>query len=353
MSFGEQLRSHRITASLTQAELAEQAGLTASAVGALERGERRHPYLHTARTLAEALALTDVARSAFLVAAQHPARSPMPTGDLALPRLPGYLTALVGREAGVAVVLRLLRRPEVRLLTLTGPGGVGKTRLAAQTAGDVAADFPDGVVFVPLAPLRDPALVLTTIAHTVGAPEAAGHTLLSNLTGTLGARCTLLVLDNFEHLTTAAPQVTAVLLACPSVKLLVTSRARLRVAGEQEYWVPPLALPSVSDTAADPDLSSIAATLAGSSPGTFAVLETPVAGATAIATPAATSSKPIVFLFLQSFEIGSLVPVPVRPLHPHAASGVGRDGLLLGPSAQGRRHHAHPEVPRGTRFHPR
>lgn len=247
MSFGEQLRSHRIASGLTQAELAERAGLTVSAVGALERGERRHPYPYTARTLAAALSLTDAAKAEFFAAAQHPASTS--TSDSASPRLPGYLTALVGREAEEAVALGLLRRPEVRLLTLTGPGGVGKTRLAVQTATDVAAYFPDGMIFVPLAPLRDPALVLATIAHAAGAPEATGHALLANLIGALSTRHTLLVLDNFEHLTAAAPQVTALLLACPFVKAMVTSRARLRVTGEQEYRVPPLELPSVTPIA--------------------------------------------------------------------------------------------------------
>src|SRR5262249_2298081 len=129
------------------------------------------------------------------------------------------------------------------LLTLTGPAGTGKTRLAQRVAADALGHFADGVQFVALAPIRDPELVVSTIAQTLGVRESGGRPLLEALEAYLAGQRALLVLDSFEQVLAAAPAVTALLAACPELKALVTSRAVLRVYGEQECPVAPLALP--------------------------------------------------------------------------------------------------------------
>ena len=130
-----------------------------------------------------------------------------------------------------------------RLLTLTGPGGTGKTRLALQLAAEVLADFPDGVYVVFLAPIREPELVVSAIAQALGVREVGGQPLRESVKEHLRERQTLLVLDNFEQVLPAAPFVAELLAACPRLKVLVTSREMLHLYGEQEYPTPPLALP--------------------------------------------------------------------------------------------------------------
>ncbi len=163
--------------------------------------------------------------------------------------LPIALTPLVGRESAAAEVADLVRRDDVRLLTLTDPGGVGKTRLALRVAADVADGFADGAWFVPLAPITDPNLMLSAVAQALGVWEAADEPLAARLKGWLWEKDLLLVLDNFEQVVDAAPRVADLLVACPTLTILVTSRVRLRVSGECEYAVSPLTRPAPS---ADP-----------------------------------------------------------------------------------------------------
>ena len=143
----------------------------------------------------------------------------------------------------------IARRGESQLLTLTGPGGVGKTRLAIEVAGQVAGDFADGAVFVDLAPLRDPGLVLSAVAQRLGVDERDATPLPELLAAALRAKHLLVLLDNFEHLLAARDSVLTMLEACPRVAVLVTSRVALNVRGGREYPVAPLILPDASEPA--------------------------------------------------------------------------------------------------------
>jgi predicted ATPase len=160
--------------------------------------------------------------------------------------LPAQLTPLIGREQEAVAVCTLLRRPEVRLVTLTGTGGIGKTRLAVQVATEVLADFPDGVSFVSLASISDPTLVLSTIAQVLDVKESGTRPFLDLLTADLRNKHLLLCLDNFEHLLPAAPQLTDLLRACPHLAILMTSRAVLHLQGEHIFPVPPLVVPDLT-----------------------------------------------------------------------------------------------------------
>jgi predicted ATPase/class 3 adenylate cyclase/DNA-binding CsgD family transcriptional regulator len=169
--------------------------------------------------------------------------------------LPVQPTPFLGREHEGAAIAALLRREGVRLVTLTGPGGTGKTRLALQVAADVSELFSSGVFFVNLAPISDPALVVPTIAKTLAIREGSGQSLLERLTEELRQRQLLLLLDNFEQVVSSAEQVAALLTACPRLKVLVTSREVLHVRAEYEFPVPPLAFPDPDHL---PDLAALA-----------------------------------------------------------------------------------------------
>ena len=233
--FAELLRRVRERAALTQEELAARAGLTGKAVGALERGERRRPYPHTVRALADALDLAADERAALSDAAR-------PSVASSTPALPAPATPLIGRDAERAEVVGLLRSGATRLVTLTGPGGVGKTSLALDVARTLAADFPGGVAVVELAPLQEARLVLPAVARALGAPSL-GPPLPDSLATFLGNRRQLVVLDNVEHLLDAAADVADLLARCPGLVVLATSRAALRVRAELDRPLDPLPVP--------------------------------------------------------------------------------------------------------------
>jgi predicted ATPase/class 3 adenylate cyclase/DNA-binding CsgD family transcriptional regulator len=169
--------------------------------------------------------------------------APLKTIAAQLTNLPIQATALIGRERDIASVRDLLRRDDVRLVTLTGPGGIGKTRLALQAATEMLDTFTDGVYFVDLAPISDSSLVVSTIAQTLGIRESGSVPLNEHLTDYLRPKYMLLVLDNFEQVLAAASLISELLAAAPTLKVLVTSRAVLHLYGEREFVVSGLALP--------------------------------------------------------------------------------------------------------------
>jgi predicted ATPase/transcriptional regulator with XRE-family HTH domain len=253
----------RTAADLTQEELAERAGVSARLVSDLERGAISRPRRETVRMLADGLSLTETDREAFALQARGRPAAGEPAMDAVVPprrgQLPRPPSTLVGRDREVAAVSSFLMQPALRLLTLVGPGGVGKTRLALDVAYRVSAAFPNGVWFVDLAPVVDPAVVLPTIAQTLGVRERGGRALRDSLVDSLRGQRLLVVLDNVEHLTAAAPALADLLAACVGLTMLATSRQPLRLRAEREYAVAPLALPDLERLPSTDDLVRIPA----------------------------------------------------------------------------------------------
>jgi non-specific serine/threonine protein kinase len=251
-SFAALLRHYRRAARLTQEALAVRAQLSLRGISDLERGERLRPRAETVDLLATALGLDPTQRAALQAAALRshrerpaPAIASLPTSGPAPSQLPTPVSSFIGREQELAELQRLLRPPTGRrLVTLTGSGGCGKSRLALRVASDLAGAFADDARLVELASLNDARLLTRTVAAVFGLPETPGVSIEDTLIRFLGPRHLLLLLDNCEHLVDAcAALASAILRACPHVVLVATSREPLRVDGEVAWRVPSLALP--------------------------------------------------------------------------------------------------------------
>ena len=244
-TFGAKLKSLREAAGFTQEELATIAGLSVHAVSALERGQRRRPHPETVRALSTALDLPATVRDALLQTARMPGQEEAAAEPKSV-SLPRALTTLVGRDTDLATLKRWLADPAVRMITLVGTGGVGKTRLALEIAQTVAEAHTIRVVFAGLESVRDALFVASAIAEAFGSSDVAPADLPSRIGASCEGRPTLLVLDNCEHVLDAVPLVASVVAAVPSLRVLATSRTPLRIAGEREYAVGPLALDPVN-----------------------------------------------------------------------------------------------------------
>lgn len=273
-TFGSWLQRRRRNLDLTQQALADCAGCSIVTIRKFESDERR-PSKQLAELLADCLAVPAEQRETFITFARHPLTAdplppPLPAIDappLAIPsppnllisqspvstlqppifNLPSPLTALFGREQEIMTVLRLLMQPGTRLVTLTGPGGTGKTRLALEVGHSLQRTqpelFPDGIAFVDLASINLPELVIPTIIEALGLKDSEEGASLAALQTYLRPRQLLLILDNFEQVVSAGEQLLLLLQTAPGLCLLVTSRTLLHLYGEQEFPVPPLPLP--------------------------------------------------------------------------------------------------------------
>jgi predicted ATPase/DNA-binding XRE family transcriptional regulator/tetratricopeptide (TPR) repeat protein len=265
LPFNNWIKQRRRALDLTQEDLAERVGCSTITIQKIELGERR-PSKQVALRLAECLGTPVEEQLDFVRFARGEAGDKVPSSDeVKRPapaktehphpnNLPAPLTALLGRAPLVASACDYLRPDNVRLLTFTGAPGIGKTRMALQVAADLLPDFRDGVFFVELAPFTDPTLVASAISATFGLSESSNGSLQEDLKRFLNVKKLLLVLDNFEQVLDAAPLVLDLLTACPTLKVLATSREALNVPGEQQFPISPLDLP---DEAHMPDIGAL------------------------------------------------------------------------------------------------
>jgi predicted ATPase/transcriptional regulator with XRE-family HTH domain len=253
-SFALALKQRRKAHDLTQQELANQVGCSVVTIQRIEQGKLR-PSRQIVQRLAVILALPSDERKRFMIMARQisllDAPEAQPDGVVGARSsrslLPIPLTPLIGRVQEVAAVCAMLSDSSVRLLTLLGPAGTGKTRLALQVAADMQTSFANGVVFVDLAPISDSELVIARIAQALEIRETGGQPLTATLQHWLCDKHLLLILDNFEQVVAAAPLVAELLAAAPQLNVLLTSRVVVGVYGERTFLVPPLALPDLRD----------------------------------------------------------------------------------------------------------
>lgn len=244
--FGDELRRKRRETGLTQEQLAERSGISIRAITDIERRVVERPHVDTVRLLAEALELTPDEAQEWLNLRQATTPLPQPTaGDIStLPDIPNHL---IGRDESVNELIGLLREPDIKLVNLTGPGGVGKTRIAVEAARRIASQFQDGARFVDLAPLLHPESVLPAIAEELQVRGTNRTTLIERVSNHLRRRSVLLILDNFEHLLPAAPEIAWLVNRDISATVVVTSRARLQLQAEHEFPISTLAVPDPSE----------------------------------------------------------------------------------------------------------
>lgn len=246
--FATRLRQFRKAAMLSQEELALGSGLSLRGISDLERGVHPTPRLETVRMLANGLALDDAGRAELIHARNAGVGSPSRHGKRQhRSSLPSPITSFIGRDNEIEHVTSYLMKGDIRLLTLTGPGGVGKTRLAQEVARRLEDQYEDGVVFVDLALVRKPELVLVAIADQLGVLAQADGELEEPLAVALENRELLLVLDNFEHVVEAAAEIGRLLVACPGITALTTSRIILHIEAEHVIEIDPLPVPDSHD----------------------------------------------------------------------------------------------------------
>ena len=245
LAFGHHLKRLRVSADLTQEELAERAGVSARLISDLERGTIHRPRRDTVQLLADGLRLRGSERDTFVALARGQPVTPVDapvSSSYSLPRPP---TPIVGRRQELATALALLLDPEVDLLTLIGTGGVGKTRLALEIGSRAIEAIPHGAAFVDLAPVRTPELVLAAIARALKVQADPEVPLRQSVVDFMQGKRLLLILDNFEHVLVAAPVVADLLAACRELTILATSRKPLHIRAEHQFPVGPLTLPDL------------------------------------------------------------------------------------------------------------